>query len=290
MLVLRQAQLRAQIATDCTTGAGRGKTPPRRKRGRHAHRRHPDQASPRRSGGGAHRHRSEFRARVHQSGHPAAIRRTGLTPRTGRGETGRSRDRVPRTRPTVTGSSSMPRFRSTRIRRRSTTSPSSICPPSSKRRRSFIGARWTTSCRPSRRWPAGSTRTVTAPPGTTGSSTSRSAMQRGRLGDRARGRSPLPSRGAPPACGLSAPRPDGVTLDGASSGRVEGSRDARGARGRAQPGVRRSRPAPAESGIAAADPERGDTPVTAAGTSIEKQLRVFSSCGKWVVNATPRRR
>ena len=70
----------------------------------------------------------------------------------------------------------------------------------------------------------------------------------------------------PLACGLSAPRPDGVTLDGASSGRVEGSRDARGARGRAQPGVRRSRPAPAESGIAAADPERGDTPVAAAGT------------------------
>ncbi len=45
----------------------------------------------------------------------------------------------------------------------STTSPSLTFPQSSRRQRSSTAVRWTTSCRPSRRWRTGSTPTATAP-------------------------------------------------------------------------------------------------------------------------------
>lgn len=59
-----------------------------------------------------------------------------------------------------------------------TTSRSWTCPRSSRRPRSCTVAPWTTSCRPSRRWLAGSTPTGTARPGTTASCTSSPARTR----------------------------------------------------------------------------------------------------------------
>jgi DNA-binding transcriptional MerR regulator len=75
----------------------------------------------------------------------------------------------------ATGFSFTPPFRSTPIPARNTTSRSWTCPRSSKRPRSCIAAPWTTSCRPSRRWPAESTPTATARPVTTASFTSSAA-------------------------------------------------------------------------------------------------------------------
>src|SRR5215211_6522227 len=72
-------------------------------------------------------------------------------------------------------SSSTPPFQLTSIPARTATSRSWICPRSSKRQRLCTVAPWTTSCRPFRHWPAGSTQMDTARPVITASCISSAA-------------------------------------------------------------------------------------------------------------------